>query len=166
MSSGMGARVLNERGAALVVAIMLLMVLTILMAVLNRTTLYEMVSSRTYQESQRAFYAADAGVRDALEWLQQDSPPESTSTAPDWFYDGTVARKDATWSAWKTVEGLHFRYYVEHLKDAPNYNMSGTIGKDSKGPKSIQHYYRITAEGANSTYLVQRQVQVVTTAYW
>lgn len=163
----MGSRLLNERGAALVVAIMLLMVLTILMAVLNRATLYEMVSSRTYQESHRAFYAADAGVRDALEWLgKEDSPPESTVIAPSWFYDGTVARKDATWCSWKSVEDLHFRYYVEHLKDAPNYNMSGTIGKNSKGPKGIEHYYRITAEGANSSYLVHRQVQVVTTAYW
>ncbi|RNC73169.1 MAG: hypothetical protein ED859_00230 [Desulfuromonadales bacterium] len=163
----MATRVLNERGAALVVAIMLLMVLTILMAVLNRTAILEMVSSRTYQESQRAFYAADAGVRDALEWLgKEDSPPESTSTAPDWFYDGTVARKDATWSSWKTVEDLHFRYYIEHLKDAPNYNMSGAIGKNSKGPKSVQHFYRITVEGTNSTYLVHRQLQVVTTKIW
>lgn len=163
----MGGRVLNERGAALVVAIILLMVLTILMTVLNHATLYEMISSRTYQESQRAFYAAETGVRDALEWLgKQNSPPETTITPPGWFYDGTVARKDATWCSWQTVEDIHFRYYIEHLKDAPNYNMSGTIGKNSKGPKSIQHYYRITVDGTNSTYLVHRQVQVVTTAYW
>uniref|UniRef100_A0A831UBM4 Type 4 fimbrial biogenesis protein PilX N-terminal domain-containing protein n=1 Tax=Geobacter metallireducens TaxID=28232 RepID=A0A831UBM4_GEOME len=163
----MGRRVLNERGAALVVAIMLLMVLTVLMAVLHRTTLFEMVSSRAYQESQRAFYAADAGVRDALRWLGElDSPPESTLDSPEWFHDGTVAPADAAWSSWQTVDNLHFRYYIEHLKDAPNYHVSGTIGKDSKGPKSIQHYYRITVQGANSFYLVHRQVQVVTTAVW
>lgn len=156
----------NERGAALIVAIVFLMVLTILMAVLHRTTLYEMFSSRHYQESQHAFYAADTGVRRALAWFGRQSAVPMHSSATPWVYDTAGIDPDAaTWSSAESCgEDGTCRYYVEFLKDAPNYDSSAKIGTRSGAARGTLYYFRITSEGISRNGLVSKRVQVVTTA--
>lgn len=155
----------NERGAALIVAIVFLMVLTILMAVLHRTTLYEMFSSRHYQESQHAFYAADTGVRRVLSWFggQRSVPMHSDGTP--WVHDTKVDPDAATWSSEESCgDDGTCRYYIEFLKDAPNYDSSAKIGTRSGAARGTLYYFRITSEGKSLSGLVRKRVQVVTTA--
>lgn len=159
---------LNERGAALAMALLFLMVLSILVAVLHRTTLFDMFLSRNYQESQKAFYAAEAGVRAALGELG-NGPPENMASPPDYFYMTQTTPGAATWKTATSDSSsgeCSYRYYIEHLKDGPPSYAGGESAKQGTSPSagSKVHYYRITAEGINSDGTVTRQVQVVTTA--
>lgn len=161
----MTASVRNERGAALVVAILFLLILSILMAVLHGTTLFEIFSSRHYQESQQAFYAAETGIRQALRWLgAQRSVPMNSAGTP-WVHDTAVTPDTASWSPEESSsnEGS-YRYYIEYLKDAPDYDTSAKIGNRSGTAKGTRYYYRITSEGISGDRLVRKRVQVVTTA--
>lgn len=155
----------NERGAALIVAIVFLMVLTILMAILHRTTLYEMFSSRHYQESQHAFYAADTGVRRALSWFRDQRSVPMHSDGTPWVYDTAGTDPDAaTWSPEESCgDDGTCRYYIEYLKSAPNYGVSAKIGTRSGAARGTLYYFRITSEGISRNGLVRKRVQVVTT---
>lgn len=155
----------NERGAALIVAIVFLMVLTILMAVLHQTTLYEMFSSRHYQESQHAFYAADTGVRHVLSWFRGQRSVPTHSSATPWVYDSVVTDPEtATWSDEESCgDDGTCRYYIEYLKSAPDYDSSAKIGTRSGAASATLYYFRITSEGISSNDLVRKRVQVVTT---
>lgn len=159
---------LNERGVALVMALIFLAVLSILVALLHGTTLLEMFLSRNYQESQKAFYAAEAGVRAGLNWLDTQKVPENMSNPPAWFHT-TLTTPDA--ATWKTATRdsssgeCSYRYYIEHLKDGPPSYAGGESAKVGISPSAGAkvHYYRITSEGINQDGTVTRQVQIVTT---
>ncbi|AJE02822.1 pilus assembly PilX family protein [Geobacter pickeringii] len=158
----------NERGVALVMALIFLMVLSILVAILHRTTLFEMFLSRSYQESQKSFYAAEAGVRAALGELG-NGPPENMANPPPYFYLTPTTPDAATWSIATSDSSsgeCSYRYYIEHLKDGPPSYAGGESAKlgFSAAAGAKVHYYRITAEGINKDGTVTRQVQVVTTA--
>lgn len=153
--------VLNERGTALVVALVFLMVLSIMVGILHRTTLFEMFLSRSYQESQKSFYAAEAGVRAALSVLG-NGPPENLATPPPYF----GAAKWSTATSDSSSGECSYRYNIVHLKDGPPSYAGGESAKlgTSASAGGQVHYYQITAEGINKDGTVTRQVQVVTTA--
>jgi type IV pilus assembly protein PilX len=157
----------SERGTALVIAMLFLMVLSILMAALHQTTLFEVLFSRNYQESQKAFYAAETGLRAGILWLgNQGNPPENVLnvaphfspvpvTSPLWSQEFTDSSNQCT-----------YRYYVEHLKDTPSANSGGEsakVGTSSSAGNKL-HFYRITAEGISRDRIIRRRVQLVTTA--
>lgn len=158
----------NERGAALIVAIGFLLVLSLLVAVLSNTTLYEMLSSNNYQDSQVAFYAAETGVRQGMSWLGNlGAAPENSLNMPDWFSNTSTLQVPATsWSSSVNIGNASYRYYVQHLKDGPSANAGGESAKIGTGSAAGNkvHYYRITAEGSVSGHGITRQVQIVTTA--
>ena len=157
----------NEKGSALIIAVGFLLVLSILVLILNGSTLYELMSSSRYQDSQVAFYEAEKGVREGLAWLGNlGAAPENSIGMPACFSNTTTSRVPATsWSATVNTDSGSYRYYVQHLKDAASAEAGGESAKIGTTPTagSKVHYYRITAEGASNSGVV-RQVQVVTTA--
>ena len=157
----------NETGSALIIALCFLLILSLLIVVLNRTTLYEMLTSRNYQESQVAFYAAETGVRQGISWLGNlAAAPENSLNMPAWFSDSTTSTVPATsWSNSVSTGNGSYRYYVQHLKDAASADPGGESAKTgtTNTAGSKVHYYRITAEGTSPTGVI-RQVQIVTTA--
>ena len=160
----------DDRGMALAIAVLFLFVLSLLTAALYGTALSEIGASSRYEKGEQAFYAAEAGVKHALSWLgQQSTAPENATGMPPWFADkvdetaATPPLREAT-----PFGGYWFRYRVEHMKDdylPPNGEESAKIGTASS-TAPVVHYYRITAEGADTaaaTGGVRKKVQVVTT---
>ena len=157
----------NERGTALVIAMLFLMVLSILVVILHRTTIFEVLFSRNYQESQKAFYAAESGVRAGMQWLgNQGNPPENILNSAPFFSPVPVASPLWSQEFPDSSNQCTFRYYVEHLKNAPASSAGGESAKlgTSSSAGSKVHYYRITAEGISRDRMVRRRVQLVTTA--
>lgn len=163
----MNTHINNEKGSALIIAVGFLLVLSILIVILNGSTLYELMSSNKYQDSQIAFYAAEAGIRQGLTWLGNlGSAPENSLSMPVWFSNTTTSRVPATsWSTTVNTDSGSYRYYVQHLKDAASADAGGESAKTGTTTTagSKVHFYRITAEGTSKSGVV-RQVQVVTTA--
>lgn len=157
----------NDRGAVLVIAMVFLMVLSVLVALLHRTTLFELLFSRNYQESQKAFYAAESGLRTGMLWLEEwGNPPENSLAIVDsWF--SPVPVTSPTWSPeYPDSNGqCTYRYSIEYLKNAPAAYAGGESAKTgtSSSAGSKVHYYRITAEGISRDRLIRRRVQLVTT---
>lgn len=142
----------NENGVALIIAIMFLFVLSILIAVLYGSSIYEMQSSKKYQDSQTAFYTAETGLRmamsDANMWA---TAPELQGTPPAGFVKVTppltsvLSESDTRWKIPEVQTGAFtYKYYVEHLRD-----------------DGSTHFYRITSEGSNSSGSVRKQIQLV-----
>ncbi|ANA40794.1 pilus assembly PilX family protein [Geobacter anodireducens] len=164
----------NNRGAALALALVLMVVLSLMVAILYRTTLMDMLFSTHYQESQKAFFAAESGVKAGLAWLaNQGSAPENQLNPAPWFSNTTTSRPTAAtvWSDAEPVtadgvESGRFRYYIQHLKNAPASYAGGESAKlgTSTSAGAMVHYYRITSEGENRNATVTRHIQVVTTA--
>jgi type IV pilus assembly protein PilX len=159
----------NEKGTALVLSLMFLLVMSLLVAVLHRDTLVEYASSRNYELSQHVFYAAESGLRAADGWLSdQGVAPEDGLTPPSWFYNVAVAlpSADSGWSPYVSVDKLRYRYYLEHLKDASASVSGGESAKigTSASTGGKVHFYRVTAEGSNPDRSIIKVVQLVTTA--
>lgn len=159
----------NEKGAVLVVALLFLTVLLMLMAVLNKDAIYEIMFSRNYQDSQQAFYAAEAGVRSGHGWLSnQGVAPENSIAPPPWFANNTTSALPASagkWTGYTPLGNYRYRYYVQHLKDEnASYagNESAKTGTTMGGGRI--RYYRVTSEGSNGDNSIKRVVQTVITA--
>jgi type IV pilus assembly protein PilX len=158
----------NEKGSALIIAILFLMVLSILVAVLFHSSIFEMFSSKSYQDSQMAFYSAEEGAKVAMNWLNglTVAPENSTTGIPSYFSDGAVT--DPNWSSYvdSSTAGFRYRYYVEHLKDQVSPYSGGESAKigNSTTSGNIVHYYRITSEGTSASGGAIKQIQIVVTA--
>lgn len=167
----MYAPVKNERGVALIIAIIFLLVLSLLVAVLNRAAISEITSSQHYQASQQAFDAAETGIRKGLSWLTaQGVAPENQLNPPVWFSNSTTSTVPPPSSGWSNYSSAgssaNYRYYIQHLKDEA---MSYTGGESAKIGTSTTaglkaHYYRITSEGVTTDGRARKQLQLVTTS--
>jgi len=79
----------NERGIALVIALILLSILTIIgLAAINTSTI-EVLISGSEKERQEAFYAADGGIQYGLQQI-------ATSVSPEGDYNLTDANLEIT----------------------------------------------------------------------
>ena len=155
----------NENGIALVTALLFLLVLSVLVTALHYTTILEHVSSRKYQNSQQAFYAAEKGIRRGMGWLAaQGGPPEDGLTADPWFspmpLDGPPI--------WDTeiTEGSTNSYHIEYLKkEATTVTAHGSSKKGTTTSSgALLHYYRITGRGSSRSVPAGTvQLQLVTT---
>jgi Tfp pilus assembly protein PilX len=156
----------NENGSALIIAILFLMVLSIMVAALYNSSIFEMLFSKKYQDSQMAFYSAEEGTKVALNWLNGlTGAPENSATVPDGFYDGTDS-ESWTVPAPSSTTGFRYRYCVQHLKDQLSPYSGGESAKigSSSTSGNIVHYYRITSEGSSSSGSAIKQIQIVVTA--
>lgn len=161
----MDAIVNNEKGTVLVVALLFLVILSILVAALHGSSIFELHFSNKYQDSQMAFYSAEEGTKRAMNWLNTlGSAPENSIGMPTWF---SVDASTTPWSGYNTssTPGFRYRYYVLHLKDQATAYSSGDSAKIGNSPSSGNklHFYQITSEGSNSSGSVVKQVQVVVT---
>ncbi|HET6421641.1 MAG TPA: pilus assembly PilX N-terminal domain-containing protein [Geobacteraceae bacterium] len=142
----------NENGMALLISIMFLIVLSVLIASLFSSSVYELYSGHRYQDSQASFFTAETGVRMAMNdsaiW-GQGAAPELLATTPAGFSNSSfssVLQEGDT--RWKTPAGQSggytCKYYIEYLR-----------------ANGVTHFYRITSEGSNNSGSVRKQIQMV-----
>src|SRR5437867_2445019 len=79
----------DERGAALVMALLVLCALGLMTAAIAFTIQSESTSSANYKYGQGAYYVANAGIQRSLAWFNNSYTPHATVT--DYSYDATKA---------------------------------------------------------------------------
>lgn len=142
----------NENGIALITAILFLLVLSVLVAALHYTTILDHVSSRKYQNSQQAFYAAEKGIRRGMGWLaSQGGPPEEALTADPWFSPEPLDGDSPIWADTEVADNCTNTYSIEHLKNEATTVTGHGSGKKGTTTTSgeLLHYYRITGKGSS-----------------
>ena len=170
----------RQQGAALIVSMLVLTVLTLLsLSAMNSAALHQRVSGHL-KEGQLAFESADAALRDAETWLDtlptQTPPCSSVATdcelfEPQALYALEGAEGQPWWSqtdaAWWQQHGLDFiadgqdlaqhhddpYSVVEELERVPDSLVVGLA------PGNSWVYYRITARGVGGTERSQSVVQ-------
>ncbi|HLB25398.1 MAG TPA: PilX N-terminal domain-containing pilus assembly protein [Nitrospirota bacterium] len=86
----------DERGAALITALLFLTLLTVLGLASIYTSTTEVMISRNDYKAKQALYAADAGIQEAMAKIDYNTlspaPPADPATNPDWQapFNGTV----------------------------------------------------------------------------
>ncbi len=159
----------HARGAALVVGLLILLVITIIGLSSMRSTLLEERMAGNLRDRARAFEAAEAALRAAEGWLLSqgsrpltnsgspyevwtaNGPDPDTSNATPWWFENTI---DAAW--WSSNARSHSYYLlpstpgyvVEEMQFVPD---SGTLNIGT-GTTTGRWFYRITARatGADS----------------
>ncbi len=157
----------RSRGAALVVGLLILLVITIIGLSSMRSTLLEERMAGNLRDRARAFEAAEAALREAETWLLGQSnrplansgspydvwsangPDPDTSNATPWWFETSI---DGAWwgtnGRGATVGSLTPQYVIEELQFVPD---SGTLNIGT-GNVPGRWFYRITARatGADS----------------
>ncbi len=99
----------SERGTALVVSLLLLLVLTLIALSLINTSTFEISVSGNERATTEAFYAAEAGLQRALSQLPAMEPIPQTKIGSDsTYWSGTV--RDRTNPTRPLSLGLAFQY--------------------------------------------------------
>lgn len=161
----------SQSGAALIVSMIVLIVVTLLgITAMNGTVLTEKMS-RNYRDSNVAYQAAELALRDAETWLEsQATAPMPTSTGANrvWSLGAIAAANPGSWweqpNAWWSANGV--QYVTATLSGIPNSERPRTIiefkvigsgggggsivgggsGGGSGGGGTVM-YYQITARG-------------------
>ena len=145
-----------QRGAALIVSLVFLIVLTLLGVSSMRTTTLQERMAGNLRDSNLAFQAAEAGLRDAEEFLQQATLPVFNGT------DGLLQRQDDAGLAsfWKTYDwagesadapailgvAANPQYVIEELPPVPAEGDSLRFGA-----LPDVGFYRVTARAVGGT---------------
>jgi len=148
----------GQKGAALIVSIIILLVITMLgLTAIQNSSLQERMATAMVDRS-IAFEAAEAALRDAQAWLDAQTvrPTAGNSGRPDvWAGDGTVASVlGADTESWSAAQwAAHSRAYSQSISGAsevPRY----VIEEWQFLPDSLEAgatagvwYYRVTARG-------------------
>lgn len=159
----------TESGAALVVALIFLLVMTLTAVVAMRTTTLEERMAGNARDRDKAFQAAEAALRDAENRL--DPPPAisqftnnsdgwyhfANNQAPAWNANGTFAGGTSLTYQANTLSGLASQptYLVEEQQRARCPGDSTRVGSI----ESLPRIFRITAQGvggdANTTVVLE-----------
>lgn len=135
----------KQRGAALVIGLLLLVVVTLLAVTAVNTSSVELVMAGNEQYRERAFQAADAGVESAVATI--DAVPQNAT--------GVTATNVA-------ITGLPLdKYTVSTVFTGYESNVANA------GEDFVAVHYRITSTGQslrNSTAVVEQGAYVLTTA--
>lgn len=152
----------NERGAVLIVSLMILVILTLLGITAMQTTTFQEKMAGNMRSRELSFQAAEAALRQGEAVLAGAGVLDFKSVANDkGLYEAPAAGKAPWWSSisWgnsdsaqidRDVEGTAARprYIIEDLGVAPSSSfknlMAGTPLPQSK-------FYRITARGVGGT---------------
>lgn len=135
------ARAWRQRGAALIVGLVLLMVLTVLAISAMRTATLDLAMAGNAQFRENAFQLAEAGVQATLRQLEADltpldAVPDCPAAAPPW----TDAQ--LPWGGAVEVPALRGRYQVRICANGATSDMPGSsIGR------FVQLHYRVEARG-------------------
>lgn len=140
----------TERGTALVVSLVILVLLTILgISALNMSGLRTLIT-RNDQQKLRSFEAAESVLKVGQKYVETlVRPPISNGVLGDgtantgiYVYSGTGAYKDVTTLSWNSSDSIsdtNGRYIVEYLGERP------ATGGD---PTMKVLYYRIVAQSS------------------
>jgi type IV pilus assembly protein PilX len=158
MSPFISSRRARQRGVALVVVMLLLIVVSLLgLSAMRGTLMQERMAASLYDRN-LALQAAEAALREAEALVALPATAgafpivagcvNGLCTTP---VAGAIDRwKDATFTGWRTaagemdaVAGGAPRYIVEHLGDAPNW--PGCDRETPVHPRCLSGRYRITA---------------------
>ena len=85
-----GSAIGNQQGNAIIMAMIMLCLLTIIGVAAINTSTIETLVSKSEMETQEAFYAADGGVQYALEQIANSISPAGTYDSGDGLNDATV----------------------------------------------------------------------------
>jgi type IV pilus assembly protein PilX len=156
---------IRQRGAALIVALLMLLVMTVLgVAAMGVTRMEERMAGNT-RDIDVAFQAAEAGLRDSEERIRAlILRPNPTSTIPSAIYTQdlwkTVNLKTANFTTWWTPNAIEYgtasvreitdstrdpRVLTEDMGFVPD---SLTVGH---GPPEGRNFYKITSNAAGAT---------------
>ncbi|MCL4457191.1 MAG: pilus assembly PilX N-terminal domain-containing protein [Nitrospirae bacterium] len=133
----------NQKGVALVTGLLMLVLLTAMGLALTNTSMVESWLSFNYRTSKQAFYAAEAGIQDAISRIVSET-----------IYDN--AKTSTTWNSGNSYSSTNFTnsFSITHwvVKDASGNNV---VAATSDG----NPYYKITSEGTSGT--AKRTVEAV-----
>lgn len=153
----------RERGAVLIVGLMLLLVLTLLGVTAMHNALLEQKMAGNVQDASAAWQAAEAALRDGELFLQQPEVPEFDGTGGlypppgsppdpprwttvDWQSDRAVRIYRGFEDAPGSLSRVTARYFIEQLPPAigPGESLSADTPREAAG------LYRITARGTGA----------------
>lgn len=144
----------RERGAALLISLILLLVMTILGVTSAQTTALQERMAGNTRDREIAFQAAEAALRDGEGWLEGRAIPPQSGDAV-YVHDQANPSSDPVWEqvdwsdesvlATLSVSGTsdEARYIIERmdaLQSSSGVTVPGTVQK-------IKHIYRVTAMG-------------------
>lgn len=147
-------RARRQSGAALLITLILLLVLTLLgVSSMQSTTMQERMSGNT-RDREVAFQAAEAALRAAESWLEAQAVPPQSGTAA-YVYGEADPDQDPQWEQvdWSddsavgtlAIDGTYdeARYIIEEmdaLQSSSGVTQPGTV-------QQSKHMYRVTARG-------------------
>lgn len=149
----------GQRGATLVIALVMLLILTLLgTTAMQSTTLEERMAGNT-RDRNVAFQAAEAALREAERVLAQPVLPPFDGTGGR--YQPTLGAGVRTWESVNWTDGSAVTVYSEGslagVSGAPAYIIEelppvfDTSSSVEAGTPLIQEYYRVTARAAGAT---------------
>src|ERR1043166_3289866 len=80
----------NEKGVALVIVSLVLLLLTVLIISANYMTLSQVNSTSNYRLSTQGFYVAEAGVQRSIQWFSYYYTPQNWPTLNTAIYPAQV----------------------------------------------------------------------------
>ena len=142
----------HEKGAALVVAMVLLTLLTLMGTDSMKTSMLDMHLSKGFQDQNHAFQTAETGLRLAEEVLQgaQSGNEAETllSSANIHLETSRVDYHDSTY--WSSKDFYDNDYLVKIVVQRWRF-IADSLSVGSENPTGIQ-YYRVTARGTDAGY--------------
>jgi len=154
----------RQKGSALLVSLIILLVMTILGVQALSTTMLEEKMSGNYRDNQLAFEAAEAALRAGEAWLETHiTPPDPSDTAADGVW--SFGELDYTDDTWWTANGDPVNTDFTLLASQPMYAIEEQqrvsddeeLGSNAQEPR--RYFYRVVARGvggsSNSVVLLQ-----------
>ena len=157
-----------QRGAALMVGMVVLLMLTVLGLSAIRSTALEEQMAGNDLDRQKAFEAAEAGLRGGEAFLRDETLPQFTDAGAGGYYlpadpDGDPVWELTTWGNNDSVayqgdlDGASARYVIEQMGVA---NLVGqSLSSDS--PVEVTTFYRVTSQGDGVTTASDVTLQTV-----
>lgn len=165
----------NQRGSALAIGLIFLVILTLLGLTASSGAIHQELMTRNVRDSQLALQAAEAALRGAETWLREQTAPEPANYAEiyDIGYCNTgnsdCANQNESWwlSDANTIEFgvLSGVDAVRDVKTQPRYVIElygrGNSGGISSSQQQEILFYRITARGTGMNDNTVRMVRSI-----
>jgi len=166
----------KERGAVLIVSLLLLLVMTVLALGASQSTRLQERMAGSMRSQDLAFQAAEAGLRAGERWLDNPgmtAPPLPCSVKPCQVYERGVLDRETSYQnqafqdrEWWNARALTYsattpisgdgmargepQFYIEELEEVPD-----ALSIPPTGPPPSRVYYRIVSRGEGGTASAQ-----------
>ena len=143
-------RIKNQEGVALVIALIILLVLTLIGISSISTTVYEASISGNERVGTAAFYASDAGIQHGVNKLPDTSPIPSTALGSESYYwSGSPGDKNSPTSS--MALGKHLRAGFDTNWEFKRFQINAS-GESYSAIKEIEVQVSYGPTGAGTTY--------------